>query len=144
MLFSWRSTVVTFHSQQSFSVSLFHVSLGLIAPPPTHTHTASNQSVITCCSDCTTRSLHLFKPAKPSLSQTEVLKLKLCQQLAWPYHGHILWLGTADLSDHGHIIALQALQVHLGQWPSLTAYALIHAFNVQILVGLELNFVCIF
>ena len=27
---------------------------------------------------------------------------------------------TADLSDHGPIIALQALQVRLGQWPSFT------------------------
>ena len=29
------------------------------------------------------------KPAKPSLSQNEVevLKLKLCQKLAWPYPG---------------------------------------------------------
>ena len=26
----------------------------------------------------------------------------------------------ADLSDHGPIIALQALQVRLGQWPSFT------------------------
>ena len=35
---------------------------------------------ITGCSDCTTRMLHMPKPAKPSLSQNEVgvLKLKLC------------------------------------------------------------------
>ena len=29
-------------------------------------------------------------------------------------------LDTADLSDHGPIIALQALQVLLGQWSSFT------------------------
>ena len=71
---------------------------------------------------CTTRTLHMPKPAKPSLSQNEVkvLKLKPCQSYAWPYHGHVLWLDTADLSDHGPIIALQALQVRLDQWPSFT------------------------
>ena len=26
----------------------------------------------------------------------------------------------ADLSDHGPVIALQAMQVRLGQWPSFT------------------------
>ena len=31
-----------------------------------------------------------------------------------------MWLDIADMSDHGPIIALQALQVRLGQWPSLT------------------------
>ena len=62
------------------------------------------------------------KPGKPSLSQNEVevLKLKLCQKFARPLRGHVLWLDTADLSDHGPIIALQALQVRLGQWPSFT------------------------
>ena len=30
------------------------------------------------------------------------------------------WRDTADLSDHGPIIALQVLQVRLGQWPSFT------------------------
>ena len=47
------------------------------------------------------------KPAKPSLSQNEVEVLKLK-------------LDTADLSDHGPIIVLQALQVRLGKWPSFT------------------------
>ena len=28
--------------------------------------------------------------------------------------GHVLWLDTTDLSDHGPIIALQALKVRLG------------------------------
>ena len=32
VLLSWGSTVVSFHSQQTFSVSFFHVSLGLPAP----------------------------------------------------------------------------------------------------------------
>ena len=32
VLLSWGSTVVSFHSPQSFSVSFFHVSLGLPAP----------------------------------------------------------------------------------------------------------------
>ena len=31
-----------------------------------------------------------------------------------------MWLDTADMSDHGPIIALEALQVRLGQWPSFT------------------------
>ena len=46
---------------------------------------------ITCCSDCTTRMLHMPKPVKPSLSQNgvKVLKLKLCQLLTWPYSGRI-------------------------------------------------------
>ena len=46
------------------------------------------------------------------LSQNEVkaLMLELCQELAWPYCGHIPRLDTADLSDHGPVIALQALQ----------------------------------
>ena len=34
--------------------------------------------------------------------------------------GHVRWFDTADLSDHGTIFALQALQVRLGQWPSFT------------------------
>ena len=77
---------------------------------------------ITCCSDCTTRTLHMPKPGKPSLSQNEVevLKLKLCQQLTWPYCGHIL-------SDHGPIIALH---VCLGQWP-LVSLALSMALCTQ-------------
>ena len=30
----------------------------------------------------------------------------------------LLWLDTADLSDHGPAIVLQVLKIHLGQWPS--------------------------
>ena len=80
------------------------------------------------------------KPAKPSLFQNEfeVLKLKFCQKLDLPYHGQILWLDTADLSDHGPIIALQALQVRLGQWPSFTAmeHGALHTRAVYMTTGL--------
>ena len=54
------------------------------------------------------------KPAKPSLSQNEVM---FPQAQAVPV---TRVADTADLSDHGPIIALQALQVRLGQWPSFT------------------------
>ena len=51
--------------------------LGPPCPPP------AINLYITCCSDCTTRTLHMPKPAKPTLShnEVEVLKLKLCQKL---------------------------------------------------------------
>ena len=29
-------------------------------------------------------------------------------------------ISTVNLSNHGPVIVLQALQVHLGQWPSFT------------------------
>ena len=75
------------------------------------------------------------KPAKPPLSQNEAeaLKLKPCQQLARPHPGHILWLHTADPSDHGPTIALQAQQVRLGKWPSFTGteHGALHARAVH-------------
>ena len=81
---------------------------------------------ITCCSDCTTRTIHLSKPVKPSLPQNEVvLKLELCKELAWSDCGHILWLDTADPSDHDTVIALQALQAHLGQCPSPLTWSVV-------------------
>ena len=63
VLLSWGSSVVSFHSRQSFSISFFHVSLGLPAI----------NMYITCCSDCTTRTLDMPKSVKPSLS----LKMRL-------------------------------------------------------------------
>ena len=49
-----------------------------------------------------------------------------------------LWLDTADLSDHGPIIALQALQVCLGKWPSFTGmeHGAPHARAVHMATGL--------
>ena len=44
VLLSWGSTVVSFHSRQSFSVSFFHVSLGL--PAPACQQSVSKQHVI--------------------------------------------------------------------------------------------------
>ena len=61
MLFSLGSTVMSFNSRQSFSVKFFHVSLGLPPPPPP----PAINLYITCCSDCTTRKLHMPKPGKP-------------------------------------------------------------------------------
>ena len=46
-----------------FSISFFHV------PPPPPPPPTCHQLYITCCSDCTTGTLHMPKPAKPSLSK---------------------------------------------------------------------------
>ena len=98
VLLSWGSTVLSFHSRQSFFVSFFHVNLGLRAPPP-----PAINLYITCCSDCTTRTLHMPKPAKPSLwkwgrgpQALPVARLTLplphplawnCRSVwSWPYH----------------------------------------------------------
>ena len=45
---------------------------------------------------------------------------------------------TADLSDHSPIIALQALQVRLGQWPSFNGmeHGAPHARAVYMATGL--------
>ena len=52
--------------------------------------------------------------------------------------GHILCLDTANLSDHGPIVALQALQVRLGKWPSFTGmeHGTLHARAVHMATGL--------
>ena len=95
---------------------------------------------IACCSDCTTRTFHMSKPAKLSFSQNKikVLKLKLCQQLAWSYWCHILWPNAKDLFHHGPVILLQALQVPLCQWPSFTGmeHGTLHARAVDMTTSL--------
>ena len=124
VLLSWGSTVVSFHLQQSFSVSFFHVSLGLPVP-------RLPSICITCCSDCTTR---MPKSAMSSLSKWD-WGPQACRWLTWPNRGQILWLDYADPSDHGPIIALQ---VRLGQWPSFTGmeHGALHARAVYKARGL--------
>ena len=65
----------------------------------------------------------------------EFLSLKKPAELIWPYHCYILWFDTADLSDHGPIIALQ---VRLGQWQSFTGmeHGPPHARAVYLATGL--------
>ena len=101
VLLSWGPTVLSFHPRQPFYVSFFHVSLSL-----------PGSLYIACCSDCTTRTPHMSKRAKPSLSQNEVkvLELMLCKYL-------VFWFDISNLSDHDSAIALQALQARLGQCP---------------------------
>ena len=77
--------------------SLFFQSVSSMSTWASLTLHAFNFYITCCsCSDCTPWTLHISKPANPSFSQSEVkvLKLKLCQQLPWPYCGHILWLDT--------------------------------------------------
>ena len=78
--------------------------------PPTcisHAVLAVPQECFTCPNQ---RSLLSLKMRSRSSSYARSsLDLKYC--------GHILWLDTADLSDHGPVIALQ---VQLGQWSSFT------------------------
>ena len=64
----------------SLSPSVSSMLNGPSKPPPPPSPPSINL-YITCCSDCTTKTLDMPKPAKPSLSQNEVevLKLKLCQ-----------------------------------------------------------------
>ena len=61
---------MSFYSRQSFSASFFHVSLGLPAPPPPPPPPAFNLYII-CCSDCTTRTLHMPKPASHNQSMVK-------------------------------------------------------------------------
>ena len=99
-----------FHSRQSFSISFFHVSLGL--PASRLPSICVSHAVLIAPLECSTC------PNKRSLlSQNEIEVLKLS---FGPYLSHFLWLDTAELSDHGPIIVLQALEVHLGQWRSFT------------------------
>ena len=58
------------------------------------------------------------------------------------YCGHILWLDTVDLSDHGPVGnpfgKLQELKVGLGQWPSFTGleHGTQHTRVVRMAMGL--------
>ena len=72
---SWGSTVESFHSLQSLSVSCFHVILGLPEPM------LSINLYVTGCLYCTTGAFHMSIPAEPSLLQNEIqiLKVKLCK-----------------------------------------------------------------
>ena len=104
VLLSGGSTVVSLHSRQSFSISFFHLSLGL--PGPYLPSTCISHAVLTAPlehSTCPNQGSHL------SLSKP--------QAQACPYCGHILWFDTADLSDHGRNAASSST---LGQWPSCT------------------------
>ena len=108
---------MSFHSRQSLSLSFFHVSLGLPAPRlPSicipHAVLIAPLEHSTCQNQRSLLSLKMRLRSSSSSFASNSLDLN--------YRGHILWLDTANLSDHGPFIALQALQVRLGQWPSFT------------------------
>ena len=110
-----------FLSQQSFSISFFHVSLGSLPPPP-----ACHQSVYhmltvplerSTCPNQQSLSIKMRLRSSSLSFASSSLDLTVATCILWL----TLWLDTADLSEHGPVIALQ---VRLGQWPSFTGMAL--------------------
>ena len=124
-LLSWGSTVMSIHSWQSFSVSFFHVSLGLPAPPPPPPLPSIyiSHAVLTAPLErSTSQTSEAFSLSKwgwgPQALPVAPLTLPWPHPLAWYWRS--VWkleicLNTGDLSDNGPIIALQ---VHLDQWLS--------------------------
>ena len=106
---------MSFHSQQSFSISFFHVSfksLGLTAPRLPSI--CISHVVLTAPLE---RSICPNQRSLLSQNEVEVIKLEsLDLTVATSSHSSGL-ISTPDLSDHGPTIALQ---VRLGQWPSFT------------------------
>ena len=103
---------MSFHSRQSLSVNFFHVSLGLPAPglPSiciSHAVLIAPQDRSTCPNQRCKMRLRSSSLASSSLDLTVASSSGLIQLICL-------------ISDHGPIMALQALQVRLGQWPSLT------------------------
>ena len=117
---SWGSTVRSFHSQQPFFVNQFHVILDLSGP-----HHASTS--ISYSHDCTTRKLHVFISAKPSLSQDEVkvpkLKLLDCTVATSSVFRSQICLIMALI-----IVELHTLKVRLGQRPNFTGMQKLDTF----------------
>ena len=114
LFLSWGSTVVSFHSQQSFSVSFFQVSLGL--PAPRLQSICISHAVLTAPLECSTcpnqRSLLSLKmKLKPSISSFA----STCNSL-----DHTVTTSSGLILQICLIIALQALPVCLGQWQSST------------------------
>ena len=112
VLLSWGSTVVSFHSRQSFSVSFFNVSLGLPTP-------ACLQSVYhmlfwlhllersTCPNHRSPLSIKWGRGPQAEALPVARLTLMWPHPLAWYCRSVWSW-------------PYQALQAHLGQWSSFT------------------------
>ena len=113
VLLSLGLAVVSFNSQQYFSVRFFHVIVGL---PTCH------QPVYTCCSGCSNRTLHRCNPAKPSVSQTVLIghKLKFCQLLSW------FTVATSSVLIL-QICPNMTLSLSRCKWPSFHCYGAWHA-----------------
>ena len=96
VLLSLGLAVVSFNSQQHFSVRFFHVIVGL---PCCH------QPVYTCCSSCSKRTLPVQSSKAFCLSkcvhgpQAQVLPVALLI-----YCCHILCFDTADMSKHDPVV----------------------------------------
>ena len=70
VLLSWGDQLLSASTQGSLSPSVSSMLAWAFLPPPPPPRVLNLYT--TFCSDCTTRSLHMPKPAKPSLSQNEV------------------------------------------------------------------------